>query len=114
MELRHLQSFVAVAQELSFTKAAHKVHIAQPALSRQIRQLEHELGVLLLERNRRCTHLTQAGRTFLAEACALLEQAERAIRLTQKSARTATGQLNIGYVWGLFHSMAPATIARFR
>ncbi len=114
MELRQLRYFVAVAEALSFTKAAQKVHVVQPALSRQIRQLEDELGVRLLERNRRHTQLTEAGRVFLAEACALLEQSERAIQAAQKTGRTAQGQLNIGYVWGLFHSAVPVIIARFR
>jgi LysR family transcriptional regulator, benzoate and cis,cis-muconate-responsive activator of ben and cat genes len=114
MELRQLRYFVAVAQELSFTRAAQKLHLAQPALSRQIRQLEEEIGVRLLERNRRSTHLTDAGRVFLGEACALLEQTERAVRAAQKTDRAAAGQLNIGYVWGLFHSLAPAIIGRFR
>jgi DNA-binding transcriptional LysR family regulator len=114
MELRQLRYFVAVAQELSFTRAAEKLHLVQPALSRQIRQLEEEIGVRLLERNRRATHLTEAGRAFLGEACALLEQSDRAVRVARKAGSPARGHLNIGYVWGLFHSIAPAVIARFR
>ena len=114
MELRQLRYFVAVAQELSFTKAAAKLHVAQPALSRQIRQLEDELGVRLLERNRRGTHLTDAGRVFFAEACALLEQSARAMTTARQANCGDSGRLNIGYVWGLFHSFAPAAISRFR
>src|SRR5712671_6335041 len=72
MELRHLRSFVAVADKLSFTKAAQKLRIAQPALSRQGRQLEEELGVKLLERNHHAVRLTEAGKAFWLEAVALL------------------------------------------
>lgn len=113
MELRHLRYFVAVAQALSFTKAASQLRVAQPALSRQIRILEDELGVRLLERNRRGTQLTQAGRAFLVEACGLLEQSQHAIEVAQKVERVGAGQLNVGYVWGLFHTIAPKLIASF-
>jgi len=114
MELRHLRYFVGVAQELNFTRAAQKLHVAQPALSRQIRQLEEEVGVTLLERNRRAVHLTDAGRAFLAEAESLLEQSEQAIRVAQATRQGAKGPLNLGYVWGLFHSQVPAVVERFR
>lgn len=114
MELRQLRYFVSVAQELNFTRAAQKVRVAQPALSRQIRQLEDEIGVRLLERNRRSTHLTDAGRAFLPEACALLEQSARAVQVAQKANRAAAATLKIGYVWGLFHSLVPGVMERFR
>src|SRR6185503_16126900 len=114
MELRHLRYFVALAQELNFTKAARKLRVAQPALSRQIRQLEDEVGVTLLERNQRGARLTGAGRAFLTEASSILEQSEQAVRVAQNSGTSGRGLLNVGYVWGLFHSLAPATVARFR
>ena len=114
MELRHLRYFVGVAQELNFTRAAQILRVAQPALSRQIRQLEEEVGVVLLERNRRGVRLTMAGKAFLAEARALLEQSEQAIRVAQETNQAGTGHLNVGYIWGLFHSLVPATIERFR
>ena len=114
MELRHLRYFVGVAQELNFTRAAQILRVAQPALSRQIRQLEEEVGVVLLERNRRGVRLTLAGKAFLAEARALLEQSEQAIRVAQETNQAGTGHLNVGYIWGLFHSLVPATIERFR
>ena len=114
MELRHLRYFVAVAEASNFTKAAQKLHVAQPALSRQIRQLEDELGAVLLERGRHGTRLTESGRMFLTEATALLEQSERAIQAAQKKRLLGEAQLNLGYVWGLFHSSVPAIIAQFR
>ena len=102
MELRQLRYFVGVTEDLNFTKASLKLHVAQPALSRQIRQLEEELGVLLLKRNKRGVQLTEAGESFLAEARALLVQSEQAIRAAQHAGRAAHGHLNLGYVWGLF------------
>ena len=114
MELRHLRYFVGVAQELNFTRAAQILRVAQPALSRQIRQLEEEVGVVLMERNRRGVRLTMAGKAFLAEARALLEQSEQAIRVAQETSHAGTGHLNVGYIWGLFHSLVPATVERFR
>ena len=114
MELRHLRYFVGVADELSFTKAAQKLHVAQPALSRQIRQLEEEVGVALFERSRRSVRLTEAGQVFLGEARSLLAQSAQAVRAAQATGLAGRGSLNIGYVWGLFHSLVPAAVARFR
>jgi DNA-binding transcriptional LysR family regulator len=68
MELKHLVSFIAVAEQLSFVRAARQIHLSQPALSGQIQRLEEELGVRLLMRNRRSVKLTDAGRVFLTEA----------------------------------------------
>jgi DNA-binding transcriptional LysR family regulator len=82
-------------------------------LSRQIRQLEDELGVGLLERTRRAVALTAAGRAFLAETRAVLEQSEKAIRVARKTGEPAA-QLNLGYIWGLFHSFVPPLVERFR
>src|SRR5438093_2064139 len=114
MELRQLRYFVAVTQELNFTSAAQKVHVAQPALSRQIRQLEDEIGVQLFERDSHGVRLTKAGSAFLAEARSLLQQSSQAIRAAQASGNGETSQLNVGYVWGLFHSYIPGVIAEFR
>src|SRR3954467_8205862 len=114
MELRHLRYFAAVADELNFTKAASKLHVAQPALSRQIRQLEAELGVKLLERNRRGVQLTAAGTAFWAEASALLKQSEQAVRVARQTDRAAGAQLNLGYIWSLFHSLVPPVLEQFR
>lgn len=114
MELRHLRYFAAVAEELNFTRAAQRLRVAQPALSRQIRQLEDELGVTLPDRGRRGVQLTKPSRAFLAEAQALLRQSEEAIRVARKTDGAERSQLNLGYIWGLFHSLAPPVLERFR
>jgi DNA-binding transcriptional LysR family regulator len=112
MELRHLRYFATVASELNFTRAAAKLRVAQPALSRQIRQLEDELGVALLTRTSRGVRLTGPGSAFLAEAQALLTHSERAMRAARQ---TESGLvLNVGYIWGLFHSLVPPWLERFR
>ncbi len=114
MELRHLRYFVAVAEALSFTRAAGKLRVAQPALSRQIRQPEEELGVKLLERNRRSVSLTNPGQAFLSEARSILEQSDAAIQIAQRAGQPERSILNLGYVWGLFHTTVPDWLARFR
>jgi DNA-binding transcriptional LysR family regulator len=114
MELRHLRYFVSVAEELNFTRAARKLRVAQPALSRQIRQLEEEVGVALFERDHRHVSLTPAGQAFLGEARAVLVQSEQAVRAAQHSGQPSPGVLNVGYVWGLFHSLVPRWVERFR
>jgi DNA-binding transcriptional LysR family regulator len=114
MELRHLRYFAGVASELNFTRAARKLRVAQPALSRQIRQLEEELGVKLLERTTRGVQLTEAGKAFWAEACALLQQSEQAIRVARRQVPAAGELLRLGYIWGLFHSFVPPLLERFR
>ena len=114
MELRHLRYFVGVASELSFTRAAQKLHVAQPALSRQIRQLEDELGTRLLDRKRNGVELTPAGRAFLAEAASLLRQSEQAARAARQAGQGNGEPLRLGYIWGLFHSYVPAVLQSFR
>src|SRR5215472_3000340 len=81
MELRHLRYFVAVAEELHFGRASARVHVAQPAVSRQIRALEQEIGLRLFERDRRRVVLTAAGAAFLEEARSLLQHVDRAVIL---------------------------------
>lgn len=98
MELRHLKYFVAVAEELSFSGAAERVRVAQPALSAQIRSLEDELGVQLLERHSRGVALTQVGKIFLREARLAIKQAERAANSAQEAARGLLGELRIGCI----------------
>src|SRR5262245_47445512 len=98
MELRHLRYFVAVASELHFARAAQRLFISQPALSQQIRGLEGELGLKLLERNRRGVRLTPEGTAFLAEARAVVQQADRAAEVARSLAGGATGQLRLGHL----------------
>ncbi|WP_089722141.1 LysR substrate-binding domain-containing protein [Candidatus Entotheonella palauensis] len=98
MELRHLQYFLVVAEELHFGRAATRLHITQPPLSQQIRQLEDELGVMLFQRTTRRVQLTDAGRAFQEAAQQLLAQAEQAVQLAQRTHRGEIGSLTIGFV----------------
>lgn len=114
MELRQLRYFVGVAQALSFTKASRTLRVAQPALSRQIRQLEVEVGVQLLERNQRQVRLTPAGQAFFEEAQALLARSQQAVHAARLAGQPGAVPLRLGYVWGLFHSLLPPLLDRFR
>lgn len=97
MELRHLRYFVRVAEELNFTRAAEKLRIAQPALSRQVRDLEDEVGVDFFRRGTRGVTLTSEGKLFLAEARELLANLERSIERVRALTRGDYGELNVGY-----------------
>lgn len=114
MELRHLRYFVAVAEELHFGRAAARLHIAQPPLSQQIRQLEEELDVLLFQRTKRRVELTEAGRAFLVEARRTLAQSEQAVLAAQRAHRGETGRLTIGFVGTAAYQMLPQILRRFR
>jgi DNA-binding transcriptional LysR family regulator len=98
MELRHLRYFVAVAEELNFRRAAERLRLAQPALSAQIKALEEELNVRLLERTTRSVTLTQAGRVFLKEARGVLGAASQAEQLARKAEHGAVGTLRVGVI----------------
>ena len=101
MELRHIQSFVAVAEELNFTRAAKRLQIAQPPVSRHIRDLEKELGVQLFERTNSRVFLTDAGRRFLNEARAVLQHASRAIDAARQAGDGWAGTVRLGIAKGL-------------
>jgi len=98
MDLRHLRYFQAVAEELSFSRAARRLHIAQPALSRAIQELERELNTLLIERNRRTVRLTPAGSVLLHETAVTLERLAESIRRVQRTAAGEEGELRLGYI----------------
>jgi LysR family hca operon transcriptional activator len=98
VELRHLRYFVAVAEELNFTKAAQRMCTVQPSLSQQIKDLEQEVGVQLLQRSNRKVELTEEGKAFLKEARLSLEHAEKAILDARQVAHLTKEQLNIGFV----------------
>ena len=98
MELRHLRYFVAVAEELSFRRAAQRLRLAQPPLSMQIKSLEGELGVRLLERTTRSVKLTHAGQVFLAEARLVLSAAVQAEKRAQQAEQGLVGTLRIGMI----------------
>lgn len=113
VELRHLRYFVTVAELLSFTKAAQQLRVAQPALSRQIRDLEDELGVQLLERGPRVTKLTEAGAAFAIEARAVLQRAEEAAGVVRAVARGELGEIHVGYAPSLTIELLPCALHTF-
>jgi DNA-binding transcriptional LysR family regulator len=96
MELRHFRYVVAVADTLHFGQAAQRLHISQPPLSQQIRQVEEELGVMLFHRTKRHVELTEAGKMFVQEARIILAQAEHAARVAERSGHGELGQLIVG------------------
>jgi len=108
MELRHVRYFLAVAEHLNFSKAAQQLHIAQPPLSRQIRQLEDELGVELFVRDRHHVQLTKAGRVFLEESRKLVVQAGRATEAARHAQKGESGIIRIGIASGLGGVVAKA------
>jgi DNA-binding transcriptional LysR family regulator len=114
VELRHLRSFLAVAEELHFGRAAARLHISQPPLSQQIRRLEDEIGARLFRRTNRRVQLTPAGRAFLAEARQAIAFAERAVGAAQRVERGELGELVIGYVMSATYGPLPDVIRIFR
>ena len=110
MELRHLRYFVAVAEELSFGRAASRLAMAQPPLSRQIRALEDEIGVRLLSRTKRQVMLTDAGRSFLEGARSALLQAARAIDQARRATHGEEGTLSIGFAPSAEVALMPALV----
>ena len=114
MELRHLRYFVTVVQERNFTRAAERLHIAQPPLSRQIQQLEEELGLALIDRDARPLRMTDAGRLLFEHATQVLERVEgmRAMMKRLKSAERP--RFVIGFVSSTIYAALPDLIRRFR
>jgi DNA-binding transcriptional LysR family regulator len=114
MELRHLRYFRAVAEELHFGRAAERLHIAQPPLSQQVRQLERELGVALLVRTTRKVELTPAGEAYLKRVVAILDAVDEAGGQAQRIAEGAEGQLAIGCVGSATYSLLPRLVRALR
>jgi len=113
-DLRQLRYFIAVAEELSFTRAALRLHLSQPPLSQQIRALEQDLGVQLLERTKRSVTLTEPGRVFLDQARQILSKADEARSQVLAAAAGYTGQLRLAYTVSVsFHPALPQTLLRF-
>lgn len=114
MELRQLRYFSVVAEELHFRRAAQRLHISQPPLSQQIRQLEEELGVKLLERNNRNVELTEAGRVFWEHAAEVLQGVGKAAQAARSAAKGETGCLRIGFVAPAMDGALPEIIREYK
>ena len=114
MELRHLRYFVAVAEEENVSRAALKLHVSQPGLSRQIRDLEDEIGFQLFERSAKALRLTAAGKTFLTEARAVLQHAEDAVKKARAAAGGTQGEIHVGYAPSLTVQILPPMLRAFQ
>ena len=114
MELRHLRYYQAVAEELSFSKAARRLHVAQPALSRAVKELEDKLGVVLMLRNRRAVSLTEAGTVLLHEIGVLFQRVDDAVRRVQRTASGEEGELRVGYIGPPTQAFLGRLLAEFR
>jgi DNA-binding transcriptional LysR family regulator len=99
MEMRHLRYFIAVAEELHFTRAAERLHIGQPPLSHAIQQLEADVGARLFERTKRWVRLTEAGKLFLVDARRILALSEQAADTARRAERGEAGELRIGFTF---------------
>lgn len=113
MELRHLRYFVIVAEEQNVTRAAQRLHVSQPPLSRQIQDLEAELGVILFHRTAKSLALTEAGKIFLNEARGVLLRADKAVEAVRAAARQDRGRLHIGYAPSLTIRFLPTALNLF-
>lgn len=113
-ELAQLRCFTTLATELNFRRAAERLHMTQPPLSRQIQLLEHQLGVALFTRSTRAVALTAAGQAFFVEAQALLDQAHRAAQSARLAALGESGQVSIGFVASAVYDFLPRVVAQTR
>ncbi len=113
-EISQLRCFVAVAEELHFGRAAERLNMTQPPLSRQIRLLEHHVGAQLLERNSRNVRLTAAGRAFFPEAARILRMAEEAAFAARRAAKGEQGSLAIGFTSASGYGLLPEVVGRLR
>lgn len=114
MELRHLRYFVAVAEAENVTRAAARLHVSQPALSRQIHDLEEEIGFPLLHRSAKSVRLSEAGKVFLGEARAVLQRAEAAVQAARAVAGGVRGELRVGYAPSLTVQILPQALRTFQ
>ncbi len=114
MELRQLRSFVAVAEELHFRRAAEQLHLSQPSVSQQVRTLEDELGVQLFDRNRRGVALTPAGAALLDDARDVLARAARAAERAREAGSGSRGRLRLSLTRSLTGGLAGAIVEAFR
>jgi len=115
MELRHLRYFLAVAEELNFTRAARRLHIAQPPLTQQIKALEAELGVTLIDRSSYRIELTPAGRAFAAEVGRILGDVRNAVLVAKRAARAGVGQVRVGFTESAsFNPLVTSVFRSFR
>lgn len=113
IELRHLQYFRTLAETLHFGRAAERLHISQPPLSRQIALLEQELGVMLFDRSRRRVELTEAGQRFYLDTGTVFAAFEQAKRNALAAARGAAGELSVGFMMSTAYSVTPAITRRY-
>ncbi|CAM00163.1 LysR family transcriptional regulator [Saccharopolyspora erythraea NRRL 2338] len=114
MELRHLRYFVAIAEEQSLTRAAARLHIAQPPLSAQLRKLETELGAVLVHRTARGTQLTDAGRVLLEEARRILHEVDHAAQMTREAGSGRVGRLSLGFIPSASNVVLPPILRQFK
>jgi DNA-binding transcriptional LysR family regulator len=114
MKLRHLEYFVAAAEELNFTHAAGRLHVSQPPFSKQIQDLEGELGVNLFQRERKGVALTAAGKAFLIDARQILEACDLAVKKAQRINRGELGELTVGHMAALTHDFLGEALERWQ
>jgi len=114
MELRHLRYFLAVGEALNFTKAAAQLRVAQPALGRQMQDLEDEIGVDLMKRSPRGVTLTAEGKLFLKEVRELLKRADESVEKVRALARGEYGELHVGYAPSPSVEILPPALAAFQ